>query len=312
MSSTASVTAGRNNGKRGRPLGYAAWNPRGATLEVVEAAQGVIDDYSDQLPLTIRQIYYALVARSVIDKDDRSYERLGNYLNRARRARMIAFEHIRDDGISVWESPSYAGIEAFQDEYARRVRAYQRDRLEGQPVRIEIWCEAAGMIPQIGRVAERYSVPVYSAGGFSSTTGTHSLAQRAARLSVPLVVLHVGDFDPSGVSIYERIVSDAAAFTIADRSVHTAAVEGVRVALTAEQVSEFDLPTKAAKVTDSRTSGWNGQGTCELEAVPPDQLAAMVRDAIETPIDADQFWRVVELEQDDREQLLALGSGDPQ
>jgi hypothetical protein len=38
----------------------------------------------------------------------------------------------------------------------------------------------------------------------------------------------------------------------------------------------------------------------------------MVRDAIETPIDADQFWRVVELEQDDREQLLALGSGDPQ
>ena len=80
-----------------------------------------------------------------------------------------------------------------------RLNAYQRDRQNGQPERIELGCEAAGMQPSLFRVAAPFSVPVLSTGGFSSVTVTHEIARRAVRNSEngqDTLFLHVGDFDP--------------------------------------------------------------------------------------------------------------------
>src|SRR4051812_35009559 len=84
--------------------------------------------------------------------------------------------------------------------------------METQPVYIELWCEAAGMVPQMERVANRYSIPVYSTGGFSSVTVTSEIADRALARDKPTVFLHVGDFDPSGESIFDAMTRDARAF----------------------------------------------------------------------------------------------------
>jgi hypothetical protein len=239
-------TPGRENGHR-RPKGYAAWRPHRETEVLLAQVAAVLDEYDDQLPLTVRQIFYRLVGAYAYEKTERAYRRLGEHLVRARRARRLPFASIRDDGVAVIRHQHYDGIADFQDETARRIRAYRRDRQAGQSVYMELWCEAAGMLHQLDRVAARYSVPVYSTGGFGSLTANYEIAERALSRDCATVILHVGDFDPSGESIFESIVEDAAAFVEADRMIWLPEVRGTRVALTAEQVGDHDLPTAPAK-----------------------------------------------------------------
>lgn len=308
MTATANVTAGRDNGRK-RPKGYADWGPRAHTLALLGQVEEVLAEYADHLPLSVRQIFYRLVGRFDYEKTEAAYARLSEALVRARRARLIDFDSIRDDGVVTISPDCYQSVEHFWDEAAKQARSYRRDRETGQPQRIELWCESAGMLPQLARVADAFSVPVYSASGFLSLTATRQIADRALEGTCPTVLLHVGDLDPSGESIFEAIAADAAAFVEADRVVQTLRIEPVRVALTVEQVSAYNLPTAPAKATDGRSAKWQG-GTCQVEALAPDDLAAIVQEAIMSRMDLDRLAREVDLETDDRFELLrALPGG---
>ncbi|MEE8408304.1 MAG: tyrosine-type recombinase/integrase [Myxococcota bacterium] len=75
----------------------------------------------------------------------------------------------------------------------------------------EVWVEAAGMVPQATRVAHELGVPVYSSGGFDSLTTKREAAQRILERHRPTVVLHIGDYDPSGLSIFDSAAEDITA-----------------------------------------------------------------------------------------------------
>lgn len=301
------ITARRETGRR-RPRGYAPWKPQAKTRALLRDVEHVLAEYGDYLPLTVRQIFYRLVASFDYPKDERAYNRLAEAMVRARRARMVDFDLIRDDGVVTVPGDYYAGPEDFWDATGKRINGYRRDRQEGQPVRIELWCEAAGMLEQLSRVAARYSVPVYSAGGFVSLTGVRGIAERALDRLAPTILLHVGDLDPSGESIFEAMAADAAAFVEADRSIQTLRIEPVRVALTSEQVSEHGLPTAPAKLTDGRSASWEGE-TCQLEALPPDLLARIVEGAIRENVDHDRREQEIEAERQDVAELRGLMPG---
>jgi hypothetical protein len=84
-----------------RPRGFmAGWNPRPASVALIEKTRAVLADYAAQLPLTIRQIFYRLVGADGYEKTEQAYKRLGELLNKARRARLIDMDAIRDDGFS--------------------------------------------------------------------------------------------------------------------------------------------------------------------------------------------------------------------
>lgn len=51
-------------------MGYAPWNPRGPTLELLEQIDSVLDDHADYWPLTPRQILYRLMGRGQATKAD--------------------------------------------------------------------------------------------------------------------------------------------------------------------------------------------------------------------------------------------------
>ena len=306
--SVATFTARRENGRR-RPRGYADWAPHSSTRDLLDDVDEVLDRYADHLPLTIRQVFYALVGAERLDKTEQAYARLGEHLNRARRARVIPFEAIRDDGVVTIHADYFDGIEDFHEDTGRRARQYRRDRQAGQAQRIELWSEAAGMAGQLARVADDYSVPVFSAGGFASLSAVRMIANRALRSSRPTLLLHVGDLDPSGESIFTSITEDAAAFVRDDRVLHTTRLDAQRVALTVEQVELFSLPTAPVKASDGRSRGWTG-GTCQLEALPPDTLAGIVHEAIGAHLDVDLYQRVLAEEHDDRAELLGLPRGE--
>ena len=307
MTAPTEFTAGRETHRR--PRGYAAWRPQARTRQLLEQVEDVLDEYSAHLPLSVRQIFYRLVATVEYPKDELAYQRLGNLLVNARRARLVPFGSIRDDGVTHREVPWFSGVEGFWDDVSARARRYRRDRQVGQKQYIEVWCEAAGMVPQLAKAVGWLSVPVFSSGGFLSLTAVRVVVDRACSRDVPTVLLHVGDFDPSGEAIFTSMVEDAAAFLAEDRVIHTQQLEAVRVALTAEQVEEYALPTAPAKKSDGRSARWNGE-TCQLEALPPDALADLVEEGIVSYIDRGRFESQRTIEGADRVQLLlALPEG---
>ena len=67
------------------------------------------------------------------------------------------------------------------------------------------------MVPQLGRVAEPYGIPVMSSGGFDSTTDRHAFAAQLAEHDRPTEVLHIGDHDPSGTHMFLAFLEDVEA-----------------------------------------------------------------------------------------------------
>ena len=291
-----------------RPRGYASWRPQAKTRAIVEQVLDVLDPYAEHLPLTVRQVFYRLVGAYGFPKTEAAYHRLGDILVRARRARVIDFADLRDDGVTAFWERWYASPGDFWDDAARRAKRYQRDRQQGQAVRVELWCESAGMLPQLARVADGYSVPVYSAGGFVSLTAVRQIVDRAIGRNGPTVLLHVGDFDPSGEAIFGHIAEDVVAFVQEDRIIESQQVIPLRLALTLEQVELYGLATAPAKANGSDSAKWRC-GTCQFEALAPDDLASIIRTGIEARLDLPRLRREINAEHADQREIRSLLPG---
>jgi hypothetical protein len=164
------------------------------------------------------------------------------------------------------------------------------------------------MMPQLARVARRYSVPVYSCSGFDSLTAKYDLADDVAKAfnwrGRQTVMLHLGDMDPSGETIFDAISEDVYAFLEVDvphkRADEVAIFE--HVALTPELVQLYDLPTDPAKES-SHSAGWGGRRAFQLEALAPDVLARVLTSAIEYHMDLDILKADMEAEVDERRKI---------
>ncbi len=266
-----------------RPRGFIdEWRPQAKTRALIEQIHGVLDEYAVYLPLTLRQIFYRLVSNGALGKTERDYARLCELANRARRAQLIPFDAIRDDGLTRREPVSYTDTSEFLGVVTYSAKQFRLDRQAGQETRLMVWCEAAGMVPQLVSVASDYGVPVISSGGFDSLTTKHEMAQAIASGDEPVEVLHIGDHDPSGVHVFLSLADDIGAFcdAMGGESMFT------RLAVTPEQVAMFDLPTAPPKRTDKRA--FSGE-TTQAEALPPDLLAELLLHAIESRMDLDLF-----------------------
>jgi len=281
-------------------------------LKILGNVNEVLEEYNHHLPLTIRQIFYRLVAQHNYPKTEQDYKTLCRILNMARRAGEVDMEAIRDDGADVdggwshgyknvadfWESVWW-GI-GFDVDQRFDVSNFKFNRLAAYPRHIEVWSEAAGMVPLIKRATDSYVVTVYSGGGFDSLTAKYSAAERIASRGKPTVVLHVGDHDPSGVALYQAVSEDVEAFVDAEDG--DGEVEFKRLAVTPEQAAQYDLPSAPPKPTDKR-GAWSGSETWQVEAFAPDDLAEVVRQGVRAELDLSALAQQRAEEQRIREQL---------
>jgi hypothetical protein len=92
---------------------------------------------------------------------------------------------------------------------------------------------------------------VISGGGFDGLTAKHDLAREIAKSNRPVRLLHVGDYDPSGVHLFSALDEDARGFLT--RLNPDARVVSERVAILPEHVERFQLQPAPAKATDNRS-----------------------------------------------------------
>lgn len=156
----------------------------------------------------------------------------------------------------------------------------------------------------------RYRVPVASSSGFDSLTVKHDLFRDAVRryeeFGQHTILLHLGDHDPSGVSVYESMAEDLDAFC-RDRDLDEL-IEVRRVALKPAQIRSLNITTTPDEIkpTDSRSKAFIERGlepAAQLEAIPPDRLSMVVRQAVESTLDMDVLTASRERERVEHEEV---------
>ena len=111
--------------------------------------------------------------------------------------------------------------------------------------------------------------------------------------------LILGDFDPSGLDI-ARIVEKRLCEFAWDAEIHFQ-----RVAVTPQQITELNLPTRPTKRSDSRSCRFEG-GSVEVDAIPPKTLRDLARRCIEQHVDYDAYARLKLVEENERTLLSQL------
>lgn len=277
------------------------WRPQAKTRALLDLVKSILDEDATHLPLTLCQVFYRLVAKFGYPKTENAYASLGEHLNSVRRAGVVPFEAIRDDGFSRSGQLGYDSAVAFLDVCVTSAKQFTLDRQRGQPERLAVWCEARGMAPQLERVANSYGIEVFSSGGFDSVSVKHDLAREfaaACNAHDAVRVLHIGDHDPSGVHLFLSLAEDVDAF--ADE--YGGEVDFERVAVLPEHVEHYHLVTAPPKATDRRAFHCE---TVQAEALPPDVLAGLLRVAIEAHIDMTTYRAVLDDEARARDALVA-------
>jgi hypothetical protein len=264
--------------------GFEGWKPLGTTLVLVDQVKAILKEYKAHLPLTVRQILYRMMGKFGHEKtlEPTLYE----LTLRARRARVIDMDAIRDDGGVHWQTTPWDSAEQYWRDVKHQSQQLCHDRQAGQSKRLVVYCEAAGMVPQLARIANPYGVPVISSGGYDSLTEKHIFGRDHHNVEV----LHLGDYDPSGLWMFIALAEDVSA--LAREYGNT--VDFSRLAVTEQQISRFALKTQPVNRNDTRS--FPGTVSCQLEAIPPDDLANLVREAIVSRLDMEIYSAVLQRE----------------
>lgn len=138
------------------------------------------------------------------------------------------------------------------------------------------------------RVCRQYDVPLLAARGYPSATTLRELAKgRIMGSQQGIVVLHLGDHDPSGIDMTRDLRERLELL-----SRHRTPIDFRRLALNMDQVEAEQPPPNPAKVTDSRYEAYlreYGDESWELDALPPAYLHNLVEQEILGLIDQDQW-----------------------
>ena len=119
------------------------------TLDLFAAVNGILGEYEG--PLTLRQVYYRLVAAQIIQNTENEYKGLSKHLTRARLAGLVDDSRIIDRVRATIRVPCWPDLSHFLQTVRR---SYRREKWTSQDYNLEVWCEkdaVAGVLEAIAR-----------------------------------------------------------------------------------------------------------------------------------------------------------------
>ena len=274
-------------------------NFRPKTRAYLDKVEEVVERYqAKNLRLTVRRLFYQLVAAIIIENTRSEYRRLSRILTEARMCRRIDWDAI-EDGVRETIFPNqFSGM---AHGIQTLISAYRLDRWEGQHNYVEVVVEKNALIGVLEPIANKFHVHLTPNIGYDSTSAIHELSLRlgeAESRDMNCVVLYFGDHDPSGQDMVRDMDDRLAAFGCT--------VEVRKVALTLAQVRQYNLPPNQLKRKDPRARRYAsqfGNESWELDALPPDVLNSLLRTSIESLLDRGLFDQIIQREEDDKKRL---------
>jgi hypothetical protein len=274
---------------------------------IVEAVNTILGKYN--YPLTLRQVYYRLVAGQVIVNTKNAYKRLSEILVNAREKNDVDDTRMEDRARQVIEAnkgySSPAEFIKLMTAYFRSLGStYRADLWSDQDNYVELWVEKDALSRAFEEFARPNRITLCPSRGYSSYTYIKREAVDDRFASVDprkqIVILHFSDHDPSGLNMTDDL---QARFK---RYARGRSIEVRRVALTIKQVKDYKLIPNPTKVADPRSRSYVakfGNRCWELDALDPDLLRATIRGAIIGCIDMDKWENIKAREKRDRRKL---------
>lgn len=286
---------------------YIDKNFQGSSLELIDYADQICEEYmAEGYVLTLRQLYYQLVARGLIPNNIRSYKRLGNVVSDARLAGLLDWKALEDrtrksERLALWNGPQDA-LDALADQY-------HIDLWQGQETYVEVWVEKEALAAVVERACDAIDVRYLACKGYVSQSEMWGAGQRIARARKPhTVIFHLGDHDPSGIDMTRDIRDRLGMFT--RNHVRARDLEIRRIALNMDQIEELDPPPNPAKTTDSRFWEYRklfGDESWELDALQPSYINDLIREHVMGVVNEGLFDEMKLREQRQQEALQAIG-----
>jgi hypothetical protein len=253
------------------------------TQHIIDEAHSILAAYSRAM--TVRQVFYRLVSRQVVENTLSRYKAVSDALVDARREGSIPWVWIEDRtrrprGLR----PGWVDVTRYLDRQIVHVAdAYSAAVWPTQPQYVEVWLEKDALSGIFEDALAPYSLALNVGRGYDGWSSIHNAAERFRNTAHGVsTILYFGDFDPSGEdmvrSLQERLYDQNALVMVR------------KVALTPDDILRYQLPPNVTKVRDSRAAAHiaeYGDVSVELDALPPDVLHARVIEAVEDTLDMD-------------------------
>lgn len=274
-----------------------------SSIKLIRMCDAIITDYGKQgYRLTIRQLYYQLVARGHIENTVRSYNNVVGMMTKARLAGLIDWDAIEDRTRDViqrahWTSGGHL-LRACAEQYFE-------DMWQDQEYRVFVMVEKEALAGVLEPVCHEWDCPLLPARGYPSATTLREFAkQRILNSRQRIVVLHLGDHDPSGMDM-SRDLSERLSLFSRER----VDIDFRRIALNMDQVEEQQPPPNPAKSTDTRFDKYEeefGDESWELDALSPAYLNELVSNEVQGLVNHEVWATRTDKIEKVRERLTAI------
>lgn len=263
---------------------------RSTKAAVAERRQALLDILAAMKPMTVRQVFYQATVRNLVEKSEAGYTKVQTDLVQMRRNRLLPYDWLADN--TRWQRKPVT-FDSVEEALYDTAHLYRKALWTNADAYVEVWLEKDALAGVVTPITAAYDVPLMVSRGYASLSFLHSAAEYIRSRDVPVYIYHLGDFDPSGVNAGEKIEQ-----TLREMA-PDAAIHFERLAVTFDQVTQWELPTRPTKASDTRSKNF-GNISVELDAIAPDELRALVQEAIERHLPAEQMRILKAAEQSER------------
>lgn len=245
----------------------------------------ILEEYQAQgLVMTVRQLYYQLVARNYIPNSEKSYKSITKLVNDGRMAGWLDWDVLEDRTRAFETRARWVNGPQFLESVTPQ---FHVDMWSNQEVRPYIIIEKEALAGVFARVCREYDVPFLCARGYPSVSVLREWVKYTLiphyKRGQDILLLHFGDHDPSGIDMSRDLEERIDLF-----SEGYGTAQFTRLALNMQQIEEENPPPNPAKTTDSRFEEYSrihGDESWELDALNPRYLVNLASTAIQGVIE---------------------------
>jgi hypothetical protein len=270
---------------------------RATKLEVECRREALVAILAKIRPATVRQVFYQATVHNLVEKSEIGYQKVQTDLVRLRRDRVVPYEWLADNTRWQRKPRTFDSVAQALDDTATLYRKALWNDVDSY---VEVWLEKDALSGVVLPVTSRYDVALMVARGYASLSFLHSAAEYIRTLDVPTYIYHLGDYDPSGVNAGEKIEE-----TLREMAPE-ADITFERIAVTVEQITKWNLPTRPTKQSDTRAKKFGSDRSVELDAIDPRRLRALVGKTIQKHLPPRQFSQLMRAEASERDLIGGL------
>ena len=271
---------------------------RRTDAQIEQLDQQIIDVLKEDHPQSVRHVFYRMTDPRLpepVEKPDRGYRHI--------QARCVALRRSKQVRYNWFADLSRRGyfVNTFDDasDFVTQMKGFYRaDLWRNADCRCEVWSESRSIASVIMDDCDELAVSLFPCGGFSSLSFIHSAAEQhnASNDDRPLQVLYIGDYDAAGVLIDVSLQKELREHLRADIELRFD-----RIGINADQIKEYDLPTKPRKESDKRSL--HIDCAVEAESMPAKILRSILRDRVEALLPPGALYVAKVAEQSERAHL---------